>query len=1637
MAFQFKNNFSKGINLDLDQSRLPPDSAIFLKNVSQNINISTAAPGGSGQNEAVLSPLEGNQALTISGMPSGTNYTCGYYSSEQTNEGYFCVYNSNGNHTVWVIRGDTGAVQKVHQNTLLPFVLDPQHFYTDGRMTLELISDIDPVTKLESNFKLLIFTNNNLQQCLIDVEASIATSSYSTAYFTSSAAFYNRLELIHLGSVLPIKCVKLNNPTAYVPQADDANKQNLLINEGWQFRIRTWDVWGRPSEWGIISSVYTSLVGGGCISTSNGLPRCVNLCFDAGSPLIKFITIAYRRGVGNDPSGQVETGWYEHETFRKYDDSTSVEWYSRPLNPIFVTAGSGVTINTGTNIITYAFCADKASNPVDPTEASRTEPGLARFSSSVASINKALLLANNAYGFEPIAQSVIDSVNFSVKTPDPDVPGEVPCPAAALHTIVLYATLYNAYGDYFPLIRNTFTATTFGDGGNSIAPNTVTCDVNNFAVGQVFGDQTNPGFIAYLAGTPFKVIGEWGDFDETTNTFTPNPTFSGGGFSHLKMTRFTFVDVPAGKYIVRLASHHATINDGDLQQTSTQVAGVCPIFNATVAWGCRIGYFQNPVKEIVVDCSSGDVDLHTISDPMFVILDLNNGVKSNGIDGYLYESVGGAPVEMAPCYIHGSTMGAPGDAYGSFFTDHNGYYFVTSGSTYCGIDILTNLCDGGGDRAVFSQTSGCGGSTGKMAHGDGTGARSPDYYGNFGNWHNRVYIARPGGVTATFPDTARRVIKQVVTVCGQPTIGVPGIPIIMTKGQPSLTDSSGTAILTAHNRYNYLSAISPRTPPFGATDVPDYGSAPGNQDLLIFSQKGGCEWNDCGGCSTSRADITVTYIACGGSSSGCTGSQPPRTLCLVGVSAQPNGVGISGIQAGGKYPVAWWAHDVISRHTAPQIKGGELAYVYVPNLNDTTPTPYPAMALCSLQVTIPAALTIDSVFTHITFLVGANALFSDYFSWAADWVQYVDNTGATNTVNPTSIRIYFQSLNEYNKQYNFGTNVAWDFIAKAPGQVNDVVQFIMNGDGTYLPSIKGAAVTYDRAGAFFTIDYQPELAGLQNGCLFRVIRPKQNTTGVNLPYYEQCLTLDVNNGLLPAGTYTIPYQDSYLLSRSIPVPLLKGEPAPIPPGGAAPGISYTSTNQNSTLATDGFSTNNVNNNNGVVIFQTVDSQTTFPFFFESPSPSDLWGSHLASRGRVGIPNPYEAQYRVGTEIAISNPIADKGIVNGIGVYLSSNRQVFDRNTWGDITVVLVETSVCLVICDRDHFITTYDGNQIKLSPTGDLIAQNQYGIFTSPQRKAGTNYGCGMAQINTIKKYAGIVRWLDVTGYLVVHNFSMADSNTDDAGYLGYLLNKIAIVNIANLTPNTNGITYFQGGIDPKTYEYYLTSFNIPASGSPSYINTQSQPTLVSNETLVFDLKSSILKGFASFTPEYYGLIPGYFLQRQFLAFKNGVPYIHHNNFSNNVPPPPYANFFGTQCEVRITHVVNGLDGKLMPDKVKRFLYNEVYCRQSIPGGSGVMPSALFWADVVTTEKNQTSRLRVGRWIQRDGVWSAEYLCATNTPPDPNIPVETGAHAILDGDPLQGRYTVVSLTNNPAWIGTYFELSAIVNYWNNLEKSAD
>lgn len=1617
---QSKNSFQRGMNLDLDQLRLPPDVATWIKDATININTNAGTGAKAGSNQNVLTPIEGNQALSVSN-PSGTNYQIGFYSSEQTNEGYYFLQNMTTptNSSIWVISGDTGSVRKVFQGLYTTAPFDPKYFYSEGRVTMELVSFFNKVTGLQDYYKLLCFTNNFNEPRCIEVESSIATTSFSTSYFTTSGANFITDTLITLGVPLPIKCIGINTPNVYSPTTADKTIQNAEVRRVWQFRVKNIDIFGRESEHGIITNQYTPIVSGGCIASSASFPRCVSLNFDAGNPLVNFIQVEYRVWV--DGQTPFETNWYLYDTISKYDNSTNVAWYSRNINP-------ALTYNATTNVITYDFCADKESQPLDVNETLRTEPEVPRMSGSIFAIMKRLGLANNVRGFQPISQTQLSKITVSAVDA-----ASSPCTAATMRKVIVYANIYNPFGKHSALMRTSYGQVVFGDSDNGVgcmAPGTTPPHTSSFTLDQVFADQQNPGFIGYMAGmsgAEFSAIGVQGDFELATGIFTPLGYGPGLSFSHEKMIQFEFM-VPEGSYIMRISSHKSKLSDGNFQSTSTYTAGQCPIFELSVTAG-RDNYAQNPIKEISINAFGGNVILNGGNDPMFVILDLGNGVDSGGLDGYLYESPGGPPVEMSPIWLAQWGPGG-GDTFGSFFTDHNGFYFCASDAAPK-IKILADICDGTGVQTIKTIL----GNRSSMWHGDGTGTATGvgttttggGCGGVTGYWYNRMYVTK-----TAFPECARQRSKQNIFLCGTAT-GVPGVLGVISSGAVGLTDANGLMEIISHNRYDYLTAIGSDPPPHLASLVPSFPSSAIYDLFLSFNQNGACNWTTCGNCGRGLGIPSVPYIPC------CTVCAPGcRTASFADLSVQIPTLNAIGCQSGGKYEVAIILHDELGRHTFAQKVGS----VTTKRLNESG---YQKFSLQSIAYAIGSSFAVPTYFKYLTFAVSPNTLFNNFISWCVDWVQFVDNTGNENKANPTAIRIYYSSLIEYNKQFNFNTNTNWQFIPENANnpegvpQEGDELQFIVNADGiTWLPAEISLPVTYSADGKFITVDYDSRLSGLTNGALFRAIRPNQFNEKSEFTYYEQCFTIVLNSdGTVPTGklTGTLPYFDSSIQNRQIPVPLLSGQFIPIPPGGAPlAAIQYTSTgNPNPGNGTGPLAGTNANNFNNVVIMSTITAQTIFPFYFESFSLSDFWGYRVANDGRIFTTNPYEQERRIGTEIAVSAAVNDRGTFNGMAYFESINSKVFDKNVFGNISSVLVEMGMCLVICNSDWFITRFGQSQLQTNDDGTVSAQKTEGLFTAPQLKVGENYGCIAANINTIRKYNGLVYWLDAKGRFIRHNFTnavnVAEENRElgiTGGYSGYLLNKISSVATRNLTPNTNGSSYWIGGIDPKTHEVYLTAFNIPASGSPSYLNTLSAISMNANETLVIDLHSGTLKGMSSMTPEGYGLIPGYYLQKQFLTFKNGVPYIQHAGLGTSTL---YANYFGTQCFPRITHVTN-----LGPEKVKRYLWMEVYVKETMVVVGGLY-TALFLADVITTEKIQSSRLLTSRWRVVDGYSTAEFLCDLNTPADPNIPVQTGAHVLLDGNPLIGRWLSCSLVVQSSYAGTYFELSGVNTYVNGIEPS--
>jgi hypothetical protein len=101
---------------------------------------------------------------------------------------------------------------------------------------------------------------------------------------------------------------------------------------------------------------------------------------------------------------------------------------------------------------------------------------------------------------------------------------------------------------------------------------------------------------------------------------------------------------------------------------------------------------------------------------------------------------------------------------------------------------------------------------------------------------------------------------------------------------------------------------------------------------------------------------------------------------------------------------------------------------------------------------------------------------------------------------------------------------------------------------------------------------------------------------------------------------------------------------------------------------------------------------------------------------------------------------------------------------------------------------------------------------------------------------------------------------------------------------------------------------------------------------------------------------------------------------------------------------------------------------------AGIFSTSLFLADVITTDKGQSSRILTPLWIIKDNYSTAFFICDLNTPFDPNLPTQTGANVARDGNPLIGKWMQISLVPQAGYAGTYFELSGTKVYVNEVQK---
>lgn len=1409
----------RGVNTDISNQLMQNDQARFIKNLVYSLDDAAIASDSKGSQTGVFKPLQSN-ALYIDDLvlPDGYNQTIGYLSSKETKEVYVFVYNSEGNHLIYKLNGYNQTYNIVYHGSELNFILQPENFIAQGGAYLEIVYVTDPVTGDEVKRKFLMFTDGENFQRQIAVEDSIATDSFNPDSFFYFKGDYDPETGINMGVATPNDCIQVIE----IPrtQADFSLPNNLLFNV-WYFRVTYIDVWGRPSEHGIISDAYIPGIND-CIGASSFLPRCLNLTFNAPNPFIDSIQIEFMK------CG--DTQWSISDTLFLYTGSSLGKWWLRQRNPL-------VNYDSGNNTITYKFCRDKECQPVPVAETSRLFNPLPRQSQSVSKIGDYISLANNKDGFLPFTDAQKAAITFTV----------LPPPQVGINSAIIdiLIPIYNpGLNNFQAVLKDGTNGYIWGDN------NPKHSGARNYQ--QFFKNKNQSGFGGYLVGTGnFVISTQW--YDDGTGNLIQDKSLDGLSIANSRVVfeRFTFTGVPKGTYVFRLFSHLADPTvDLNYEQTSTTVWGICP-FNKT-------GFVVTPqnrktVQELVINVCNGNYS--TLNDTKCLVIcdlaafdpnggknignlfggfQLNTGKAFQATCGYIYETnsngVDIRPMElMTVTNPHGlsystalTNIGSIGtigitnpfatSTFTSMVTDHNGfYYYSTEGANYSFTFRFMYKCQ----PQQFEEGTGATGLTFK----------------------NPIIIDQIK-INNHFPyadysilDCNRTLVEGTVFLAGR-GFGIPNVSVILTRSQTAISDANGNYTIIAHD---------------------DMTTNPRVDEVIVST--GGCTYTTPNGnCITPQSVVIIRCVTC-----------VKRVLTIPDFILLFNAQ--RGLLSGGVYAGGVTGFDWLGRTGFVQ----PLQNITIPTITESQ-----TIGPSTIQVNIDPAAIFSSDFDYMTLWLTRETTIDSYVDWIVDQVEFIDNTGNINTTSPTQIRIYYASLIEYNKQNNFNTTVTWEFLEPLPSTAvagttqtpfqQDTVQFFVNGDGTFFfdgkthistdkPVNITALVKYDQTGQYFLIDYNSALAGLLPNSLIRLSRPRVCTG--NEEYFEICTPIKIVNGKASVTSFILNAFDTYYLNRSIPVP------TPVNPSNASVVSQTTTTTKNS----DGSQTVVTSTINETV--NTVDEQRQFGFLFEHDAPSNFWGKGCFNGGRGNAKNPYETIIYSTDQVALSGTLSQTGQLNFLNYF--DNARKFNFSGLNGITGIYPERGEVLILGQSDWFVVGFNDTLLRANSQGQVLVPSIANTFGQPGNKVGNNYGCQLFDKNSIAKREGRVVWVDTERSSLVLNDYSKSTPVSNQGMSGYYTTKIKSVQQFNVS---NGSTrYFVGVINPINNEYLLTDYIIKSN---NFINTLRDYNVQVQETTAFGIYTNIFKGSYGFTYEFYAYLDGELNDQQLFSFKNAQPYRHY-----------------------------------------------------------------------------------------------------------------------------------------------------------------
>lgn len=802
------------MNLDVAPQYLKPTQARFVKNLYYQLTDFGDAQDSKGSNTGVQKPLTSNEIYYPYTLPSGNNHVIGVLPSIQTSELYVFVYNSLSNHFIFRVNGDQRTIDALAPSSCFNFQLKPEYFIGEGQCHIEISYVPNPDTGEVETKKDLYWTDGFNYQGFLRFDDYLATNGFDENSFNYFIGDYDKCQMLRMGIPTPSDCIKIEQVPFDI--TTDIGKNNNINYSSWQFRILFIDVFGRPSEHGMISDLFY-LSNNSCLSASDMLSRCVNLTFDAGNPLVDNIQIEYRNC--ND------TQWYLDYVLPLYNGSNLSEWWLRERN-------QDVNYNATTNEITYKFCKDKLCDPIDPTETRRTEPQLPRVSQAIAKVGSDIALANNLYGFPPFSKKdILDKLSATVTNPVASKIGDTA-------NITILIKIYNPYGIASSTYQKVWLqGTTYVYGGIDIF-NTGTVNIKS-DYQQYFAVPGQKGYIGYLAGTDNYAIGVQYHLEKGVLVEDNDFTQINDGQYFLQ---FKFNSVPKSKYIFAIAASTADPTVVDIKTTSTPVAGIYNFSNYNVG-----SLISHQIKELVIDVCNEDYD-SLISGQILLTYDLTNpllgGSSTTVVSGYIYENTDPTTgLNVLPVPLLQVNVYTGGDrVVNCLNTDRNGFYFASASGV--------SSHSPGNVQFIISVIGYCNCLKKELIRMS---------FGKLMKLYTKDLVL---GIPALSPVTnsctdfetypcSRVIIKGFLKLCNS-DIGVPNVNIVLSRGGTASTGSDGSFSLFAYDDILGGSNIDQLYIMGGSCS---FTSCDGNCFEII-----NVTFNPCTVCQTRNVDVGTTNV---------------------------------------------------------------------------------------------------------------------------------------------------------------------------------------------------------------------------------------------------------------------------------------------------------------------------------------------------------------------------------------------------------------------------------------------------------------------------------------------------------------------------------------------------------------------------------------------------------------------------------------------------------------------------------------------------------------------------------------------------------------------------------------------------------